>query len=201
MRWLWLGWLVAGDLWDDEMWHELATQAVRRAREAGALTVLPLALVYRAAVHVHAGEFAAASALIEEADAITEATGNAPVRYSSLLLVAWRGEEVQALKLIEAGAEEATTRGEGRAVGLAGFVTAVLYNGLGQYEAALAGARRACEYEDLGVFGSPCTSSSRPAFEAAPARKLLLPCAGSRSERAQSAQTGASAFRPCRARC
>ena len=153
MRWLWLGWLVAGDLWDDEMWHELATQAVRLAREAGALTVLPLALVYRAAVHVHAGEFAAASALIEEADAITEATGNAPVRYSSLLLVAWRGEEDQALKLIEAGAEEATTRGEGRAVGLAGFVTAVLYNGLGQYEAALAGARRACEYEDLGVFG------------------------------------------------
>jgi DNA-binding CsgD family transcriptional regulator len=153
MRWLWLGWLVAGDLWDDDMWHELATQAVRLAREAGALTVLPLALVYRAAVHVHAGEFAAASALIEEADAITEATGNAPVRYSSLLLVAWRGEEAEALKLIEAGAEEATTRGEGRAVGLAGFVTAVLYNGLGQYEEALAGARRACEYEDLGVFG------------------------------------------------
>jgi DNA-binding CsgD family transcriptional regulator len=29
----------------------------------------------------------------------------------------------------------------------------VLYNGLGRYHAALAAARRACEYEDLGVFG------------------------------------------------
>jgi DNA-binding CsgD family transcriptional regulator len=29
----------------------------------------------------------------------------------------------------------------------------VLYNGLGRYEAALAGAQRACEHEDLGLFG------------------------------------------------
>jgi DNA-binding CsgD family transcriptional regulator len=32
-------------------------------------------------------------------------------------------------------------------------VTAVLYNGLGRYEAALAGARQACEYDDLVLFG------------------------------------------------
>jgi DNA-binding CsgD family transcriptional regulator len=29
----------------------------------------------------------------------------------------------------------------------------VLYNGLGRYQGALAAAQRACEYEDLGVFG------------------------------------------------
>jgi DNA-binding CsgD family transcriptional regulator len=151
--WLWLPWLVAGDLWDDEMWHELATRAVRLGRETGALTVLPLALTYRAVVHIHAGEFAAASALIEETDAITEATGNAPVRYSALLLVSWRGVEAEALELVNADVENATARGEGRAIGLAGFMTAVLYNGLGRYEAALASAQRACEYDDLGVFG------------------------------------------------
>ena len=158
MRWLWLACPVAPEpiapeLWDDEAWHELATRAVRLARETGALAVLPVALVYRAGVHVHAGEFAAASALIEEADAITEATGNAPLSYTSLVLVAWRGEEARALELIEAGIQEATARGEGRAIGLAGYVTAVLYNGLGRYEAALAGAQRACEHEDLGFFG------------------------------------------------
>jgi DNA-binding CsgD family transcriptional regulator len=153
VRWLWLAWLVAGELWDDELWHELSTRAVRLAREAGALTLLPLALVYRSGIHVHAGEFAAASTLIEEADAITKATGNAPVRHSSLLLVAWRGEEAEALKLIEAGAREAAARGEGRAVGLASYMTAVLYNGLGRYRDALASAQRACEYEDLGGFG------------------------------------------------
>ena len=59
MRWFWLPWLVAGDLWDDEMWHELATRAVGLCRDAGALIVLPLALGYRAVVHLHAGEFAA----------------------------------------------------------------------------------------------------------------------------------------------
>lgn len=153
MRWLWLAWLVAGDLWDDETWHELATRAVRLAREVGALTVLPLALEYRAGVHVHAGEFAAASALIEESDAITQATGNAPLWYGSLLLVTWRGEEARVLQLIEAGAQDATARGEGRAIGMANYVTAVLYNGLGRYEAALASAQRACEYEDLVFFG------------------------------------------------
>ena len=97
VRWFWLPWLVAGDLWDDEMWHELATRAVRLCRESGALNVLPLALGYRSIVHMHAGEFAAASALNEEADAITEATGNAPAKYASLVLAAWRGVEAEAL--------------------------------------------------------------------------------------------------------
>jgi DNA-binding CsgD family transcriptional regulator len=148
LRWLWLAWLLAGDLWDDEAWHELAARAVRLAREAGALTALPVDLEYRAAVHAHAGEFAAASALIEEADAITSATGNAPLRYVALFLAAWRGEEAQVLRLIESRTRDATARGEGRAIGWAEYIKAVLYNGLGRYEAALEGARQACDHED-----------------------------------------------------
>ena len=97
MHWLWLACRIAPDLWDDETWHELATRQLQLARDAGALSVLPLAATYRAGVHVHAGEFAAAAALIEEADAITEATGNAPLRYTSLVLAAWRGREAEAL--------------------------------------------------------------------------------------------------------
>ena len=62
-RWLWLACRVAPDLWDDETWHELAARQLQLARDAGALTVLPLAATYRAGVHVHAGEFAAAAAL------------------------------------------------------------------------------------------------------------------------------------------
>jgi DNA-binding CsgD family transcriptional regulator len=153
LRGIWLAWLLAGDLWDDEAWHELATHAVRLARETGALNVLPFDLEYRAGVHLHAGEFAAASALVEEADAISAATGNAPLRYAALFVAAWRGEEAKTLKLIEARAREATARGEGRALGLVDCVAAVLYNGLGRYEEALAGAQRGCEYEDLVLFG------------------------------------------------
>ena len=152
IRWLWLSCRIAPDLWQDETWHELATRQLRLARDAGALTVLPLAATYRAGVHVHAGEFAAAAALIAEADAITRATGNAQLMYSSLVLAAWRGQEPQALELIEASREDATRRGEGRAVTLAEYATAVLYNGLGGYQAALAAAQRACQHDDLGLF-------------------------------------------------
>ena len=152
-RWLWMAWLVAGDLWDDETWGELAAHAVRRAREAGALAVLPVVLQYCAGVHVHAGEFAAAEALIEEADGITAATGNTPVRYTELVLDAWRGDEAETLERIEASVEDATARGEGRVIGLVGYVTAVLYNGLGGYDVALAGAHRGCEHEDLVLYG------------------------------------------------
>ena len=71
-RWLWFVCPVtpeplAPELWDDQTWHELATRAVRLARETGALALLPNALTCRATVHVLAGEFDAASALIDEA--------------------------------------------------------------------------------------------------------------------------------------
>ncbi|KAB8194118.1 AAA family ATPase [Nonomuraea phyllanthi] len=153
MRWLWLTWLVAGDLWDDEAWHDLTTHAVRTARETGALNFLPLALTYRAGVHVHAGEFDLASTLVEESDAITEATRNSPLAYASLLLLAWRGEDPEAPARIQANVRDAVTWGEGRAIGLGHYLNAILYNGLGQYRAALASAERACEHDDLGVRG------------------------------------------------
>jgi DNA-binding CsgD family transcriptional regulator len=144
---------VAPDLWDDETWHRLTTRAVTLARDSGALTALPIALTYRASVHVHAGEFAAAAALIEEAEAISEATGNAPLAYTSLLLAAWRGNETEASQRIEADVRDARARGEGRAIGLAEYATAVLYNGLGRYGDALGAAQRACGHDDLGLFG------------------------------------------------
>jgi DNA-binding CsgD family transcriptional regulator len=152
MDWLWLA-SVAPELWDDTTWQELTARAIGYARDAGALTVLPVLLVYRAGVHVHAGEFGAAAGLIEEANAITAATGNASLGDIAMMLAAWRGEETQTLELIEAVVRDATAIGEGRALGLAWHATAVLHNGLGGYEAALAGARRACEYEDLSFFG------------------------------------------------
>jgi len=144
---------LAHELWDLDGWRELAVRSVGRARESGALAILPVALAYRAGVHLHDGELTAAAELMEEADAITAATGHAPVRYTSLVLVAWRGDEARAVDLIEHGVRDATARGEGRVLGMTGYVTAVLYNGLGRYEAALEGAQRACEHEDMGFFG------------------------------------------------
>jgi DNA-binding CsgD family transcriptional regulator len=110
--------------------------------------------VYRAGVHLLAGEFATAATLIEEANGISASTDHlAPVRYHSLLLTAWRGDSSEAIKLIDAAAADGTSRGEGRLMGLTGYTAAVLYNGLGRYEEALAAAREACQYQDLGFHG------------------------------------------------
>jgi DNA-binding CsgD family transcriptional regulator len=152
VRWLWLACRLAQDLWDDELWHVLATRGVRVARETGALSVLAMAATYRASLHVQEGAFGAASSLIEEADAITRATDMAPLKYAALMLAAWRGKEVDGLELIEAGRLEATARGEGMGLGVIGWATALLYNGLGRYKDAHAAAERACEHDDVGLF-------------------------------------------------
>jgi len=152
VRWLWLACRLAQDLWDDELWHALATRGVRVARETGALGVLPIAATYRASLHVHSGVFDAAAYLIEEADSITHATGMAPLKYASLMLAAWRGNEADALGLIESGRREATARGEGMGLGVVDWATALLYNGRGRYAEALAAAQRGCEHDDVGLF-------------------------------------------------
>jgi DNA-binding CsgD family transcriptional regulator len=158
LRWMTLGLAIVqesaiGEVWDDSIYHQLATDMVRQARDAGALAVLPPALAYRAGVHVLAGEFATAATLIEEAASITAATGYTPLRYHSLTLAAWRGIPADVDGLIEAAAADRTARGEGRVLGLTGYLTAILYNGLGRYEEAFAAAREGCEYEDLGFHG------------------------------------------------
>jgi DNA-binding CsgD family transcriptional regulator len=144
---------IAPDLWDDEAWHGLAVAGLGLARDAAALTLLPIALHYRAGVHVHAGEFAAASALVAEADRISEATGTPRFTYTSMVLAGWQGDHGAALRLIRESVQDATARGEGRVIALAEYATAVLHNGLGRYEDALAAARRGCEHDDLGLCG------------------------------------------------
>jgi DNA-binding CsgD family transcriptional regulator len=150
-RWVWLACRLAQDLWDDELWDVLATRGLRVARETGALGVLPIAATYRASLHIHEGEFGAASSLIEEADAIVDATGMAPLKFASLTLAAWRGNEADGLELFEASRSEATARGEGRGLGVLAGAEALLYNGRGRYAEALAAAQRGSEHDDVGV--------------------------------------------------
>jgi DNA-binding CsgD family transcriptional regulator len=151
-RWLWLACRVAADLWEHEIWDELATRGVRRAREAGALTIFPISASYRAGVHVHAGEYAEASALLEEAYAVAQATHTALLVQARQMVAAWRGNEAQALALIEAGRPDATARGQGMALSMIECANAALFNGLGRYEEALAPAQRACAQDDLSLY-------------------------------------------------
>jgi DNA-binding CsgD family transcriptional regulator len=152
-RWLWIAARGASAVWDDDAWHELATRQVRLARDAGALTLLAVAVAGLADVQVHEGDFVGASASLADANVIAEITGNAPLIHTSLVLSAWRGDENEATASFQSAVGAATARGEGRTITLVDFATAVLQNGLGHYDAAVAAAQRACEHNDIALAG------------------------------------------------
>jgi DNA-binding CsgD family transcriptional regulator len=143
LRSLWCACRAAIYLWDDETYHALASRAVRLAREAGALSVLPMTLSALNGVLLLAGEFAEVAAQIEEAEALTDPTGGRLALYSALPLAAWRGREGEVSELIEATKKQVVARGEGIAVGAIQWASGVLYNGLGRYEEAQNGVARA----------------------------------------------------------
>ncbi len=151
--WLWLASRTATALFDDEMIHLLTSRNVRLARDAGALSTLPAALVSLSGTLVLAGDFARASELAAEQTAITRATGAVPLQYAQLMLAAWRGDPGEASETPAATIDEARPRTEAVAisleVSLAQYARAVLHNGLGDYPAAQAAATRACEANEL----------------------------------------------------
>jgi DNA-binding CsgD family transcriptional regulator len=154
LRWLGLASRTAARLWDDESWDALTTRYVRLARETGALSVLPIALNQRAGLHLSEGDFATAASLIEEAVAITEATGSGLPLYTSLALAAYRGRERELYDQIKASTSAAVSHGQGAGPILLDWPTAVLNNGLGRYQDAMAAAHRASEDPHELVFST-----------------------------------------------
>ena len=154
-RMLWLagnraGGIIATEVWDFDAGYALATRQVRLARDAGALVQLQFALNFLANNELLAGNLTAAEALIEEDRLVADVTGNPPVAYTSMLLAAFRGNEARASELIAAAAHEASAGGQGRIVTFADYASAVLHNGLGRHDVALAAARQVFERDAVG---------------------------------------------------
>ena len=142
---------VAPEVWDDESWLRLSAGLIGVAREAGALSTLPLALMSAAALRVLAGELSVARSMAAEAEAIARAIGKPVGRHASLAIAAWHGREAEVTHLIAASIDDAIDRGEGEWLSAAEWASAVLYNGLGRYHEALVVAERACEQQlELG---------------------------------------------------
>ncbi|MEJ2863718.1 ATP-binding protein [Actinomycetospora flava] len=148
-RWLLLGMRTATALYDDETADVLAARNVRLAREAGALSTLPAALIARSAALVLTGRLAQGAADLDaEGAALMRATGAEPTRYAQLALAGWRGREADTAELTAAGAEDAGGRGAGAEATFAQYALAVLHNGLGDYPSALQAAARASASDD-----------------------------------------------------
>jgi DNA-binding CsgD family transcriptional regulator len=77
--------------------------------------------------------------------AVNEATGSNLAAYAALTLAAYQNRVAEAAQLIEAATREVVRRGEGQGLTFIHWATAVLHNGLGRYEEALAAAQQAAE--------------------------------------------------------
>jgi len=141
---------IALYLWDDDAWAVLATRQLDLIRRVGAMTELPLTLSDRIGVHVYCGELAVASALNQEMITTTEAIGVANIHYGALMLAALRGEPDEFNQLLKTQDAEAAARGEGNALTITAFLAGTLYNGLGNYEAALAAVAAVGEFPEEG---------------------------------------------------
>ncbi|HKF31471.1 MAG TPA: AAA family ATPase [Jatrophihabitantaceae bacterium] len=140
-RWGWLTTVPPNVLWDDESWHAINVRQLQVARKAGALARLPIDLTASAILAAWWGDFAMAAAVIGETDAVTEATQTRIAPYGAMLLAALRGREASAL--IDSAIDAAIAGGQGIAVQYAHWVRAILFNGLGRYDRALAAAQQA----------------------------------------------------------
>jgi DNA-binding CsgD family transcriptional regulator len=149
LHWLWLASVTgAVRIWDDALWDRLSARHLQLARDAGALTELPLALTSRAYFHLFVGELATVAVLVDELNTVMEATGIALAPYGPLGLSAFQGNDERTRTLVAATLQDVKRRGEGVGVTFAHWANAVLNNGLGRYDSALEAARKACAFED-----------------------------------------------------
>ena len=150
LRWGWMAAIAGAALRDHDRWRMTARQ-VHLAREAGALRQLPFLLSLMAVDAVWKGDFAAATSLIAEYDAVCAATGSRITPHAALLLASFQGREAEAAPLIQAAPEEAAARSQGFAVTYAHRAAAILYNGLSRHQEALAAARQAIDHAHIYV--------------------------------------------------
>ena len=133
--------VLAAHLWDADALDALSGRMLELVRAGGVLALLPMAVSQRVGWELFAGDLAAASVLVAEQDTVQEAIGGDRSPGSRIALAAFRGREAEVAQLDEATTRDAVARGDGPWVALLHWSTAVLCNGQGRYDDALAAAQ------------------------------------------------------------
>ena len=136
---------AAAALWDMDGFRAIITRQLQLARDTGALALLGTALQGGGIVVAWSGDFREAASVVTEADAVTGTTGIRIAPYGGMLLAAYRGRDDEASALLKSALNASAASGEGLGVQYARWATAILANGLGRYEEALAAARQASD--------------------------------------------------------
>jgi DNA-binding CsgD family transcriptional regulator len=142
VQWGHLATFAASLLWDWRSWDTLSAKHVQLARTSGALAPLSIALNGRGVYAAWCGDFAAATAIVAEYEAVNDATGIGWYSAGGLLQAAYQGRP-EALALMSSSAESSARQGIGQGAQYARWTTAILCNGLGRYADALAAAELA----------------------------------------------------------
>ncbi len=143
-----LGWYplacrMAHDSWNFEAWSSLSRELLDVANEAGALAVLPSALLLRLSNRIFAGDLGTAEALVQQSVTLGEVTGSSFfANYGALVTAPWRGDESETRSVIDAVTHDVRLDGEGKVSTATAWAAAVLYNGMGDFDRAFAAARR-----------------------------------------------------------
>ncbi|MBB5850223.1 AAA family ATPase [Amycolatopsis umgeniensis] len=141
--------MIAAELWDIETHAEIVGRLMETGRETGSPHTLRLGLAQVASAAVITGDLGKAMSAIAEEEAIADALGVPSLRYPRLHLTAMRGRRAEGLALFDTTA----ALGIGQLIANVHWTSAVLHNGLADYPAALAAARRATEPGDLFLAG------------------------------------------------
>lgn len=145
--------ILAVELWDPHLHAEIVEWLVKTGRESGSPLVLRLGLAMTASQAALTGDLGQAMAAITEEEAVADAAGLPPVLFPRLWLAAMRGHRKEGLALFRTATAAATADGGGQLVVNVHWAAAVLHNGLADYPAALAAARKATAHGDLGPEG------------------------------------------------
>ena len=181
LPWLWLAGRAAAFIWEYDAWESLSARQIQVLRDEGALTGLPLALSTRVGVHLFAGELAKAASLLEESQAVVDVTESQAVPNGGLAVAVFRANGDEAWRLLETSVKDIVARGEGMALSMARWATAVLCNGTARYDDAFTAAEDSLENPDELWFSPWATvelieaaSRTRRHADVAPALERLV---------------------------
>ena len=146
LHWTWLGCRAAQCLWDNEAWGVLSSRLLELVRDSGAAGLLAPAAASRVAWGAFAGDLANASLLATEHDRLFEEIGFERSPRAGIVFAAYRGHEDEFAKLDGGTSADAEARGEGQWLVCLNWSKAILYNGLGRYQQALAAAQLGAAY-------------------------------------------------------
>jgi DNA-binding CsgD family transcriptional regulator len=155
--WSWLAALAAADGWNEDAWATLAARNRHDCGENGGAGHVAPSLGHpftqTALIDLFHGRFQAAHDIIARGNARALSTLGAPPTPASLVLAAWQGKKDLLRGVLPTARRQARQRGDALTLAATQLAEAVLHNGAGHYEQALAAAREAVEADQLALSG------------------------------------------------